>query len=219
MDFPNRKAALRSLCRKVGARFASEIDRDQVSPLKTGIPAIDALSPGGLPGNALSEIVEPVPSSGGNLLLHRLLSHARQRRGYAALVDGNDGFAPDTVEDSETLRHLYWVRCPGLKEAMQASDLIVADGNFSLLLIDLRRNDVDTLRRVPGNRWYRLQRAVRKASCTCVTFTPRILVPSAKLRFQLAKPFPLSALDQGQTFLCEQLSAEPLSGNRVELTG
>ena len=209
-DFSNRKAVLKTLCRQVGAQFASEIDSDNSSPIKTGIPAVDCLS-GGLPRNTISEVVESAPSSGGNVLLHRLLKEVREQRGYVAIVDGNDSFAPDSVEEPETLRHLYLVRCRDTKMAMQVSDLLAGDGNFSMLLIDLRRNELEALHRIPGNRWYRLQRTVHKGACTCIVFTAKTMVPAAKLRFRLVAPFDLSALDQGQTFLCEQISAETLN--------
>ncbi len=219
IHFSDRKALLQSLCREIGACFASEIDSDLVSPFKTEIPAIDSLSSGGFPKNTLSEIIESSPSSGGNLLLYHLLERVKQQRGYVALVDGNDSFAPDSVESSETLRHLYWVRCRTTKEAIRVSDLLAGDGNFSLLLIDLRRNDLNTLRRIPGNQWYRLQRAVQKSTCTCVAFTPQVLIPAAKLRLRLVSSFALSALDEDHTHLRDRLSAEPLSDSAIERIG
>ena len=219
LHFTDRKTLLQSLCREVGACFASEIDSDLVSPFKTEIPAIDRLSSGGFPKNTLSEIIESSPSSGGNILLYKLLEQVKQKRGYVALVDGNDSFAPDSVRDNETLRHLYWVRCRNTKEAIRVSDILAGDGNFSLLLIDLRRNDLNSLRRIPGNQWYRLQRAVQKSTCTCVALTPQILIPAAKLRLRLINSFDLSALGEDTTFLYDRLSAESLSDSAIERIG
>lgn len=218
IPFAERKAALESLCQEVGAQFASEIDPDQASPLKTHIPAIDNLG-GGFPRNSLSEVIETQAGCGGTFLIHRLIDQIRQARGYVALVDGSDSFAPDSVRDSRSLEHLYWVRCRGSQEAIRVSDLIAGDGNFSLLLIDLRLSRQAAIHRIPGNRWYRMQRSVTRAHGTCIALTPMASVAAAKLRFHLVNPFEMAALEQSQAFLQEQLQVETLSESRIARIG
>lgn len=219
-DF-DRKATLQALCRKMGARLASEVDTERTEAFRSGVGCVDELPSGGFPRNTVSEVMEPNPSSGGTFLLHQLLNQVRVQRRYAALVDGGDCFAPDSMP-LETLRHLYWVRCRGTDEALRVADLLAGDSNFSLLLIDLRSSDASALRRVPGNRWYRLQRAVRKAACTCVALTAEPLIPSATLRLRLVGRFDLSALEQTQALLAGQVSVEPLHAGhagRIERFG
>lgn len=198
----------------MGARLASEVDSARVEVFRSGCPGIDGLSAGGFPRNTLSEVIEPDPSLGGTFLLHQLIAQIRQRRGYAALVDGGDRFDPESSAP-ETLPHLYWVRCSETEQALRVTDLLAGDSNFSLLLVDLRFSDGAALRRVPGNRWYRLQRAVRKAACTCIALTPEPLIPSATLRLRLVGPFGLSALEQSRELLAERLAAEPLGQGGV----
>ena len=218
INFSERKAALASLCQKVGAYFASEIDPDEVSPLRTHIPAIDNMA-GGFPKNTLSEVIESKPSCGGTFLIHRLLDQVRQARGYVALVDGSDSFSPDSITNTKSLEHLYWVRCRDSQEAIRVSDLLAGDGNFSLLLIDLRLNRKEAIHSIPSNRWYRLQRTVKKANSTCIALTPFALLAAAKLRFHLVNSWNLAALEQSQTFLQEQLQIETLSESRIERIG
>lgn len=218
VNFSERKAMLASLCREAGVQFASEINPDEASPLRTHIPAIDNLA-GGFPKNTLSEVIEPKSSSGGTFLIHRLLQEVRLARGYAALVDGSDSFSPDSISNPATLDHLYWVRCRDSEETIRISDLIAGDGNFSLLLVDLRLNSANAVQQIPSNRWYRLQRTVKKTNCTCIALTPTPLVSAAKLRFRLYCQWDVSALEQSQTFLQEQLQIETLSETRIERIG
>ena len=104
INFSERKAALASLCQEVGAHFASDLDPNEVSPLKTHIPAIDNLA-GGFPKNTLSEVIETKPSCGGTFLIHRLLDQVRQARSYVALVDGSDSFSPGSISNTRSLEH------------------------------------------------------------------------------------------------------------------
>ena len=69
------------------------------------------------------------------------------------------------------LRHLLWVRCHQAREALQAADLLLRDGNFPLVVLDLVLNPAAELRRIPQNNWYRLQRLVEPAPTAFLVFT------------------------------------------------
>jgi len=209
------RSDLEALCRRVGARFGSEVEAAGGPVWPTGLAEVDRLAGGGLPPHALSEVVEAAPSAGATLLLHRLLDAVPARQTYAALVDGADGFAPEEA-GAEVLRQLYWVRCREAGEALREAELLAADGNFGLLLLDLRGSDPAALRRVPGRRWHRLQRMVRKSGCTCVGLTPEPLVAAATVRLRLARSFGFAALAQPTEWPAEQVVVEPLrAGRRV----
>lgn len=172
-----------------------ERQRAEGDLLPTGLTSIDDALGGGLPHGAISEVVVSAPSSGGQLLIASLLRRALETHRHLALVDGSDGFDPQTVE-AETLPHLLWVRCRKAAQALQAADLLVRDGNLSPILLDLRGNDLAELRKQPPTVWFRLQRAVEQSGGMLLVLSARSQVSSAAVRLVLTKPLPLDSLDE-----------------------
>ena len=181
-------AALRRLLatRFPGAHTWGESTAPPPAPaFATGLPAIDDATGGGLPLGALTEIVCPAPSCGGQLLLGQLLAAARRAHRRVALVDAFDTFDPASFGD-DALAHLVWVRGHGdLPAALSATDLLARDGNLGLVLLDVRAASLAALRRSPAPLWYRLQRAAETAQLPLVVHSPRAFVPSARLRLEL----------------------------------
>ena len=130
---PVNLAGLRAL---LAGRFPEKARRSDHG-VPTGVPAVDDALGGGLPAGRLTELVSAAPSSGGQTVLARLLVATRAARVRVALVDGADGFAPEAVP-ADALRHLVWVRGRDLADAMAAADLLVRDGNYAVLVLDLR---------------------------------------------------------------------------------
>src|SRR5205823_130630 len=120
----------------------------------TGLSNLDELLGGGLP---LGGITEVTSSRGGGLLLISLLASARKSNSFVALTDGRDSFDPSESSE-QMLARLLWVRCQTTAEAVKAADLILRDGNLPLVILDLRSNPVEELRKIPATTWYRLQR-------------------------------------------------------------
>ena len=163
---PENLAALRLL---LAERFP-QAARRPAAALPTGVAAIDEAGDGGLPLGGITEIVALAPSTGGQLLIARLLAATRARRMRAALVDARDAFDPQSHEPS-LLQHLLWVRCRTLDEAMHSADLLVRDANLALVMLDLRGVAARALRGVPATTWYRLQRALEQTDLALVVFT------------------------------------------------
>jgi len=205
----SERPELARLCREIGAVFASEALERASARWATGLSAVDASLGGGLPSGALAEAVEAVPGAGGTLLQHRLLEAVRSAGAYGGLVDGADGFAPEEAP-AATLRHLYWARCRSCDEALRVADVLAADGNLAVLMLDLRGNAPGEARRLAPSRWYRLQRAVRRAGAAALALTPVPLVPAARARLRLSGVFGAEALDQPRRFLAERVEAAPL---------
>jgi len=205
---PEKLAALRHL---LAERFPT-VPRTAGRLLPTGIAAIDDAT-GGLPLSAVTEIVCAAPSCGGHLLFAQLLAVTRRERQRVALIDSADSFDPASLP-ADLLTHLVWIRCRDTTSALNVTDLLARDANFSLLLLDLRRAPAADLRRIPGPQWYRLQRAVEPTDLALVVETPRPSVPSAQLRFTLATPHAPSALDTERATLFETL---PVSLQRQRL--
>lgn len=177
-----------------------------MEPVVTGLGGVDEALGGGLPRGALTELVFAAPSSGGQLVLLHLLQAARRAHRFLGLVDGADGFDPQTVEPSALLHHLLWVRCSHAAAAIQAADLIARDTNFALLALDLRGCTARELRRTPATVWYRLQRVVEPTSSALVILTPQRLVPAARARLVFTRPLPLTCLTMEQASIADQLS-------------
>ncbi len=197
----DKLAALRHL---LAERFPT-VPRTAGRLLPTGIAAIDEAS-GGFPLSAITEIVCAAPSCGSHLLFGQLLAVTRRERQRVALIDSTDSFDPASFP-ADLLTHLVWIRCRDTTAALNATDLLARDANFSLLLLDLRRAPAADLRRVPGPQWYRLQRAVEPTDLALVVETPRPSVPSAQLRFTLATSHAPSALDHERSVLIDTLPA------------
>ena len=212
------RGALRALCRDVGACFASEVAAGARECWATGVEAVDASGRGGLPCGTLSEVVEARPGCGGTLLLHQLLARSRAEGRYTALVDGADAFAPDCAPVGD-LRQLYWVRCGEADTALRAAELLVGDGNFFLLMLDLRRLESRALGGVPGARWYRLQRAARRSGCLVLVLGRRAVAVSAVFRVRLSRPFGLATLDRPRASLCAEVRAESCGPARERRSG
>ena len=182
--------------------------------LPTEISAIDRSTGGGLPGGAITEIVSARPSSGGQLLILKLLEITRRHRRRAVLIDGHDAFDPGSHEP-DLLPHLLWARCHSLAEAQQAADIIVHDANFGLIILDLRGFGWRDLRTIAPTVWYRFQRAIEASDTVLLVLTSTALVSSAVLRFTLSGCLTLESLDEPQLDLAAQLPLE-LERNRLQ---
>lgn len=162
--------------------------------LATGIEAVDEITGGGLPKSAITEITSPRVSAGSATLIHALLDHAQRSRSFLPLVDGRDSFDPTTAGDAR-LRHLLWVRCHHVTEAVKAVDLLLRDGNFPVVLLDLVLNPPQELRRIPQTSWYRLQRLVEGTSSALLVLTRRSMISSAQLKLVLNNQWQLTEID------------------------
>src|SRR5256885_9929019 len=125
-----------SLAGRIPAPFNYR-DRRVADTVSCGIPEIDALT-GGLPRGALTEICGP-PCSGRTSLLLASLAARTTESEACALVDGRDGFDPESARAAGVrLEQLLWVRCRDIEQSLRATDLLVRGGGFGL------RSDEDT---------------------------------------------------------------------------
>lgn len=191
----DKLAALRRL---LAERFPAD-SRPAGRALPSGIPALDDAA-GGIPAGALTEIVCAAPSCGSQLVLASLLAAQREHRHRVALIDGADAFDPAS-HPPDLLTPLVWIRCRQTPTALAAADLLLRDANFALVILDLRAATAPELRRTPATTWYRLQHAAEQGDLPLVVITPRVAVPSARLRLVLDQPHRLAQLDTPRDFL------------------
>ena len=183
-------SALRAL---LSARFP-ERRRQPHGSVPAAVGPVDEALGGGLPAGRLTELVSAVPSGGGQTVIAGLLAATQAARQRMALIDGADGFAPGAIP-GDMLRHLVWVRCHGPEQAFAAADILVRDGNYAALVIDLRGCAERVLRRTPSSVWYRLQRAAEGASAAVLVQTTFPLVPAVPCRLVLHEPLSLGDAD------------------------
>jgi hypothetical protein len=148
------------------------------------------------------EVVAPHPGSGGALLIGDLLDRAVLEERLLALVDGKDSFDPDSFDSAQCGR-LLWLRCQDASQALQATDLLLRDGNLPAILLDLQLNSPEEIRSLPSSAWHRFRGLAERSGAGLIVLTPAPLVTSAQQRFSLDLPHPSWALDMPR----EELSA------------
>jgi hypothetical protein len=137
-----------------------------------------------LPRRAITELISPGTSAGSASLIHALVHCAYRDNYFLALIDGRDSFDPPGLNNA-WLQHLLWVRCSKASESVKAADLLLRDGNFPLVILDLVLNAPDELRKIPQTNWYRLQRLVEVLPTACLILTQSEMVSSAQLKLVL----------------------------------
>jgi hypothetical protein len=186
--------------------------------LATGLSTIDKTIGGGLPKNAITEVSSPSPSAGSALLIYALLQNAHRAGYFLALVDGRDSFDPQSIGQAQ-LRHLLWLRCRNAQEAVQGADLLLRDGNFPLVILDLVLNAPEELRKIPQNNWYRLQRLVEAAPVAFLVLTRASIISSAQLKLTLDNAWRLADLEQEDLAPRLNIQVKRAQGGRQVMAG
>jgi hypothetical protein len=163
--------------------------------LFTGLPFLDQSSGGGLPRGALTELISPRTRKGSASLIQALILSAYRDNYFLALIDGRDSFDPCGLGNI-SLRHLFWVRCSKAFEVIKVADLLLRDGNFPLIIVDLVLNSPEELRTIPQTNWYRLQRLVELVPTACLVLTRYEMVGSAQLKLVLENSWNLETLEK-----------------------
>jgi hypothetical protein len=163
--------------------------------LVTGLTFFDQPIGGGLPKGAITELISPRGSAGSASLIHAFIHGAYGDKYFVALIDGRDSFDPCALASS-ILRKLLWVRCTKALEAVKAADLLLRDGNFPLVIVDLILNSPEELRKIPQTTWYRLQRLAESVPTACLVLTRYEMVSSAQLKLVLENSWNLETLEK-----------------------
>jgi hypothetical protein len=162
--------------RKILAERHPQQTEARSSCLPTGWSPLDSLLGGGLPKGAITQLLIPNISSGGAIVLHEIIEAMQDISQYVALIDSKNCFEP--VADHPLL---LWIRCHTVLQALKATDLILRDGNLSLVILDFKENLDKELRKIPGSAWYRFQRIIEENRNTLLTITRHPIVNSAQI--------------------------------------
>ena len=186
--------------------------------LATGVPPLDEATGGGLTRGAITELTSPNVSAGTALLIGQLLDVAHRERHFLALIDGRDSFNPESLGNSR-LRNLLWVRCRKALDAVKAADLLLRDGNFPLVVLDLVLNAADELRKIPQTSWYRLQRLVEPLPTVCLILTRRSMISSAQTKLVLENAWRLPHLQKVNNVGRLKLHVQRVQGGKHDALG
>jgi len=186
--------------------------------LATGLPLIDEAIEGGLPKSAITELSSPNVSAGSALLICALLDRAHRDGYFLGLIDGRDSFDPQSLGPGR-LRNLLWIRCTKAFDAVKAADLLLRDGNFPLLILDLVLNLPEELRKIPQTTWYRLQRLVEAAPTAFLVLTRASILSSAQLKLSLNNAWTLADLEQDALAARLKIIVKRTQGGRQAMLG
>ncbi|WP_018290143.1 hypothetical protein [Verrucomicrobium sp. 3C] len=161
----------------------------------------------GVLSHALTEIV--APGSGAGLLLSGALRFCARKGVPVALIDGADAFDPKSTLAGPT-SSLLWVRCRLRREILCTADLLLRDGSFPLVWIDLGRLPLGELRRIPPTSWHRFGRLVERKGTAALLITPVAWIPAARERYRIESSLSLASLEEPREALWQRLRLAPL---------
>jgi recombination protein RecA len=141
-------------------------ERSTPEVFSTGIQALDR-DTGGIPKGALTQICAPVGiSSGRTSLLLSLLTQVSGKEQFCAVVDAGDSFDPESANETGVcLSRLLWIRCgdhgmKSVEQAFKATDILIQNGGFELITLDLGNVDEKLIRKIPLTTWFRFARVM-----------------------------------------------------------
>ena len=171
-------ASLAVIRAQVESRFPGALtvyERSAPEVIPTGIFSLDQ-QVRGIPQNALTQIHAPLSSSSGKTaLLVSLMAQLTRREQFCALVDAGDCFDPESAEAAGVnLARVLWVRCSmkqrlkPLEQAFKAADILLQNGGFGLIAVDIGNVEEKLVRKIPLTTWFRFARVVERMPAALV---------------------------------------------------
>jgi len=149
---------------------------------RSAIEGGNSAEPSQIPKGGLIEICARGQSAGMATVMRQLMVAITRKEAFCALVDAGDSFDPAGAELAGVeLDRLLWVRCrqqagrektlTPLEQAFKAADILIQNGGFGLIAVDLATIPEAALRRVPLTTWFRFARVAEKTECALVFFS------------------------------------------------
>jgi len=149
------------------------------------------------PVGKVSEVIPAGKFSGISLLVAGLLENdgIAESGGFRmVLVDGADGFDPESYSD-EACGRLLWVRCRSALESIKAADLFLRDGNVPFVLLDLLGLGRRELKQIQSAAWWRLKQVAERRNGRLVVLARETTAPCASMRLRLGADLLLEDFD------------------------
>jgi hypothetical protein len=196
---PEKISELQALRRQLGSKITSaaallEEQEGRGIRWSSGREDWDEALGGGWARGQLTEIIAPTASSGGGLVMARLLRQVRLENRYALLIDVGCAFSTESIPAVD-LETLLWVGCRSVPEAMEVFDVASRDENFHLFMVDLRNSDPSDWRSVRAGQWYRILGQLRQREAVAVMFSRCPVTAAAKHRYELAGRLAFESLE------------------------
>lgn len=214
MDSPSEnRQKLETLRALVAEKFAEPPPTRPTRRRETGCTAVDSAH-GGLRQGTVTEVCGS--SGGAQVLLSALLDQAVRESFQVALVDGACAFNPPDWSEAQ-LSRVLWVRCDNAKQAMQATDLLLRDGNLPFLVVDLQGLEARQLHKISPNTWHRFHRLIESMAVVLVVLTSQPMVEGAAARVAVEVPGGLEVLHAERRALLAELRVRIFErGERAE---
>ena len=131
------------------------------------------------PPGAISEVFGAA-SCGKTALLHHFLAEASARGEFCAMVDGRGAFDPHSAAAAGVnLGRLLWLRGHArLDSIFKATDMILHNGGFGVVVLDLCETPARDLNSIPLSYWYRFRLAVENTPTRLLVMGDQPLVKS-----------------------------------------
>lgn len=173
------KAQIEAHLRSRFGQIFTVVEKPPANVLSSGIPEIDALTGGGLPRGAISEIVGAASSGRASLLL-AALAQATTNGETCVIVDVSDSFDPASANNAGVdLNRLLWIRCgTSVERAFKATDLLLQSGGFGFVTLNLAGLAGNYARRIISSWWFRFRRAIENTPTALAVITPIACVRS-----------------------------------------
>lgn len=202
MEKDDRLSSLRSL---LAEKFPI-VSTPAASILSTGHQALDE-NEGGLRKGAMTELVGGI--SAGGIFLEIVLEFLRREKCFAALIDTKNGFDPQ--DSHPVLTRLIWVMCQQVPQAIKVADLLIRDGNLSLVLLDLQSAEAKELGKIPASTWHRFQRLLESTNTVFVVMTSRPLAQGASTRIKADQSWKLPVMREKRSALIQRFRPKVFS--------
>lgn len=145
--------------------------RPQFEPemVSVGIPALNQRI--GIPRGCLTEVCGPA-SSGRTTLMLSCVREVTRRGECCAWIDASSAFDPySAAANGVVLGRLLIVRCAAphpkltpIDKAVRAVDMLIHDGGFAMIVLDLADIAPRLAQKIPLSYWYRFRRAAETTS-------------------------------------------------------
>ena len=184
--------------------------------LSTGVVEIDALTGGGLPRGAITEIIGST-SSGRMSLLVASLAHATTNSEACVMVDTSDSFDPQSAANAGVdFNRLLWVRCGNSVEwAFKATDLLLQSGGFGFVALNLAEVTANIARQIISSWWFRFRRAIENTPTAFLVISPGCVRSCASVILEMRKT---NESWRGTPLIpVNQTNLRVMSGSRISL--